>query len=98
MANPVFPVTAPIYFYALFSHMQRPKIYFSESVEISLDAGQEAVPGPLPGKTRPTVYVSDRVPPRKTSGRIGKGSWDLVDVWDVLVLTHIGFFKPWCLA
>ena len=54
--------------------------------------------GHIPGKTRSAVYMSDRVPPRKTSGRIGKGSWDLVDVWDVLVLTHIGCFKPWCLA
>ena len=31
---------------ALLSRTQRPKIYSSESVEISLDGGQEAVPWP----------------------------------------------------
>ena len=54
--------------------------------------------GHISGKTRSAVYVSDRVLPRKTSCRIGKGSWDSVDVWDVLLLTHIGCFKPCCLA
>ena len=34
--------------------------------------------GHISGKTRSAVYVSDRVPPRKTSGRIGK-SWDSLD-------------------
>ena len=40
--------SSPLFLCALFSHMQRPKIYSSESMEISLDAGQEAVPGPHP--------------------------------------------------
>ena len=99
MTKPFFPVADPIYFYALCSPTRKDPKYIPPSPWRFLSMlVKKQCPGHMPGKTRSAVYVSDRVLPRKTSCRIGKGSWDSVDVWDVLLLTHIGCFKPCCLA
>ena len=66
MANPVFPVTAPVYFYVLYSATRKDPKFISPSPWrfLSMLVKKQYL-GHIPGKTRSAVYVSDRVPPKK---------------------------------
>lgn len=86
-AEPVSSCCRPGLFLALLICTQRPKIHPPESMEISLDGGQGAgAAAGLPGKTRSSVYVSNGVSPRKTSGGFRKrvmGPVQREPTWDV---------------
>ena len=52
---------------ALFNHTQRPKIYSSESMEISLDTSHEAVPRPHPWENTLSCLRERQSPSQKNS-------------------------------